>query len=67
MFKKYRLSVFAVLVFAAIIIFGLRCAAKQYYAKEEKIEIPLPLKDRAEQILYRKSYNAISCNDRWHD
>jgi hypothetical protein len=29
MFKKYRLYIFAVLVFAAIIIFGITCAAKQ--------------------------------------
>ena len=56
MFKKYRLYIFAVLVFAAIIIFGLKCVAKQHYANEEKIEIPLPLKDTSEQILYRKGY-----------
>ena len=56
MFKKYRLYIFAVLVFAAIIFFGIKCVAKQYYANEEKIEIPLPLKDTSEQILYRKGY-----------
>lgn len=56
MFKKCRLYIFAVLVFAAIIIFGLRCAAKQLYANGEKIEIPLSLKDISEQILYRKGY-----------
>jgi len=56
MFKKYRLYIFAVLVFAAIIIFGITCAAKQHYANEERIEIPLPLKDTSEQILYRKGY-----------
>ena len=38
MFKKYRLYIFAVLVFAAIIIFGITCAAKQHYANEERIE-----------------------------
>ena len=56
MFKKYRLYIFAALVFADIIIFGLKCVAKQHYANEEKIEIPLPLKDTSEQILYRKGY-----------
>ena len=56
MFKQYRLYIFTVLVFAAIIIFGLKCVAKQHYANEEKIETPLPLKDTSEQILYRKGY-----------
>ena len=56
MIKKYRLTIFAVLVFAAIIVFGVKGAAKQQYSGESRIEIPLPLKDTPEQILYRKGY-----------
>ena len=56
MIKKYRLTIFAVLVFAAIIVFGVNGAAKQQYSGESRIEIPLPLKDTPEQILYRKGY-----------
>ena len=56
MIKKYRLTIFAVLVFAAIIVFGVKGAAKQQYSGESRIEIPLPLKDTPEQILYRNGY-----------
>ena len=56
MFKEYRLTIFAVIVFSVIIIFGVKCAAKHQLAVVERIEIPLPLKTVSEQILYRKGY-----------
>ena len=56
MFKEYRLTIFAVVVFTAIITFGLKGATKQHIINESKIEIPLPLENISEQILYRKGY-----------
>lgn len=56
MFYRYRLSVLTVIVFAAIFIFGSRVPAKQYYGSKQKMEMPLPLNDGSEQILYRKAY-----------
>lgn len=56
MLKEYRLTIFAIIVFAAIITFGLKCAAKQNGVNENRIEIPLPISNASEQILYRKGY-----------
>lgn len=56
MFKGYRLTYFAIVVFAVIITIGICSAAKQQDMSEQRIEIPLPLKDTPEQILYRKGY-----------
>ena len=56
MIKEYSLTFFAVLVFTVIIIFGYNGTAKQQDVIEDMIEIPLPLNDTSEQILYRKSY-----------
>ena len=59
MFKEYRYTIFAILVFAVMIAFGLRGAAKQKILGEEKedqIEYVLPLQNTSEQILYRKGY-----------
>jgi endonuclease G len=39
-----------------IIAFGLKGAAKQQETTVERLEIPLPLKNTSEQILYRKGY-----------
>lgn len=59
MIKEYRLSIFAICVFAAIIIFGIKGAAKQNVNLEEPTSfLPLPLKDKPEQILHRKGYVA---------
>lgn len=59
MFKEYRLTIFAVIVFAAIIVFGIKGAAKQNVSIEEPTSyLPLPLKDTPEQILHRKGYVA---------
>jgi len=56
MFKGYRLTYFAIVVFAVIITIGICSAAKQQDMSEQRIEIPLPLKDTPEQILFRKGY-----------
>ena len=56
MLKEYRLTIFAIAIFAVMIAFGISSAAKQRAKTEERIEIPLPLKDTSEQILYRKGY-----------
>ncbi len=56
MLKEYRLTIFAIVVFTAIITFGLKGATKQQTLNENKIEIPLPLENTSEQILYRKGY-----------
>jgi hypothetical protein len=51
MFKEYRLTIFAVIVFAAIIVFGIKGAAKQNVNIEEPTSyLPLPLKDIAESV-----------------
>lgn len=71
MFKGYRLTYFAVIAFTLIFAIGCRCTSKQHYyrkkkdvagllatehEKEKANYLPLPLKDRPEQILYRKGY-----------
>ena len=59
MFKEYRLTIFAMIVLAVMIVFGLRGAAKQKIVDEERedvIEYVLPLQNTSEQILYRKGY-----------
>lgn len=56
MLKEYRLTIFAIAIFAVMIAFGISSAAKQRAKTEERIEIPLPLKDTSEQILYRNGY-----------
>ena len=65
MLKEYRLTIFALLVFAVMIAFGISSAAKQRAKTEERIEIPLPLKDTSEQILYRNGYT-VSYNRAIH-
>ena len=55
MFKEYRLTIFAIVVFGIIITLGIQGAAKQQVS-ESRIEIPLPLQNASEQILYRKGY-----------
>lgn len=56
MLKEYRLTIFAIVVFGIIIAFGLKGAAKQHAVSDERIEIPLPLENVSEQLLYRKGY-----------
>ena len=56
MLKEYRLTIFAIVVFGTIISIGVKGAAKQQRLSESKIEIPLPLQNTSEQILYRKGY-----------
>ena len=56
MLKEYRLTIFAIVVFGIIISIGVKGAAKQQRLSESKIEIPLPLQNASEQILYRKGY-----------
>ena len=56
MFKEYRLTIFAILVLGILIAFGIKGAAKQQAFTEQSVEIPLPLKNTSEQILYRKGY-----------
>lgn len=71
MLKGYRLTYFALFVFAVIITLGLNGAAKQNtnqrkqnlaglianeLQKEKPDFLPLPLKNTPEQILYRKAY-----------
>ena len=56
MFKEYRLIALTVIVFAAIITFGVKCAANRQQHAVERIETPLPLNSVSEQILYRKGY-----------
>ena len=59
MFKEYRYTIFAILVFAVMITFGLRGAAKQKIVgeeREDRIEYVLPLQNTSEQMLYRKGY-----------
>ena len=56
MFKEYKFTIFAVIIFGVIIAFGLKSAAKQQDTTVERLEIPLPLKNTSEQILYRKGY-----------
>ena len=56
MVKKYWLSILIFVVFAVITTFGVTCAAKHRQAGAQKMEVPLPLKGKSEQILYRKGY-----------
>ena len=56
MFKEYKFTIFAVIIFGIIIAFGLKGAAKQQDTTVERLEIPLPFKNTSEQILYRKGY-----------
>ena len=57
MIKDYRLTIFAVIVFTVIIIFGIKGAAQQHVKIEEQSSyLPLPLEGTSEQILYRKGY-----------
>ena len=56
MFKEYRLTIFALLVFAVMIAFGISSAAKQRAKAGERIEIPLSPENTSEQILIRKGY-----------
>ena len=57
MIKEYRLTIFAVIVFTVIIIFGIKGAAQQHIKLEEQSSyLPLPLEGTSEQILYRKGY-----------
>lgn len=59
MFKEYRYTIFAILVFAVMIAFGLRGAAKQKIVgeeREDRIEYVLPLQNTPELMLYRKGY-----------
>lgn len=56
MLKEYRLTIFALIIFAVIITFGLKCPAKQQVVGEDRIEMPSPLTNTSEQILYRKGY-----------
>lgn len=63
MFKEYRLTIFAVLVFTVIIIFGVKGTAKQQTESDNRIEMVLPLKDTPEQILYRNGYTVSYNNE----
>lgn len=57
MFKEYRLTIFAVLVFAVIITIGIKGASNQHAnIVQQTSYLPLPLKDTPEQLLYRKGY-----------
>ena len=56
MFKEYRLTIFALLIFAVMIAFGISSAAKQRAKAGERIEIPLSPENTSEQILYRNGY-----------
>ena len=41
MFKEYKFTIFAVIIFGIIIAFGLKGAAKQQETTVERLEIPL--------------------------
>lgn len=41
MFKEYKFTIFAVILFGIIIAFGLKGAAKQQETTVERLEIPL--------------------------
>ena len=56
MFKEYNLTIIAIAVFAVILCFGVNGAPRQQQAGIEGVEIPLPLKNVSEQILYRNNY-----------
>lgn len=57
MFKEYRLTIFAVLVFAVIITIGIKGASNQHAnLAQQSSYLPLPLQGTPEQILYRKGY-----------
>ena len=56
MFKKYRLSIIAFIVLCFTLALGTKCIAQQQTPIVDRIEIPLPLNNMSEQILYRKGY-----------
>lgn len=63
MFKEYKFTIFAVIIFGIIIAFGLKGAAKQQETTVERLEIPLPLKNTSEQILYRIAVTNCDCKN----
>ena len=54
--KEYRIILLTVIVFCFTIVFGAESMAQQKVTSKGRVEIPLPLKNRSEQILYRKAY-----------
>ena len=54
--KEYRIALIAIFIHFLSTPFGVICVAQQHMESSIGIEIPLPLKDRFEQILYRKGY-----------
>ena len=60
-YHKYRLSLSLFALFASMIVYGGENSVQDSIQQKECIEIPLPLNNKSEQILYRKSYT-ISYN-----
>ena len=56
MVKEYRLSTIAFIVLCLSLALGIKCIAQRLTPIVYKKEIPLPLKNRSEQLLYRKGY-----------
>lgn len=57
MINRNKLTLFIVILFAAIISLGTKSTAKQPITQNRTATyVPLPLKDTSEQILYRKGY-----------
>ncbi len=56
MFRIYRQSAISFIVLCLILAFGTQCKAQQQTPIVDRIEIPLPLNNKFEQILYRKNY-----------
>ncbi len=54
--KSLRLSVIGLLLLATFGVISSNCAIKKAVGRNLVIDIPLPLKDRSEQILVRKGY-----------
>ena len=52
--KRYSLLFYIALCFA--IALGTNCFAQNITTSDKRVEIPLPLDNKSEQILYRKGY-----------
>ena len=63
MFKKNRLSIIAFIVLCLTLALGTKCIAQQLTSIVDRMEIPIPLNNKSEQILYRKGYTVSYNND----
>lgn len=58
MLREYRRIILYVIILCFTLAWGTECVAQQQPTKVGKIELPLPLNNKSEQILYRQGYTA---------